>query len=591
MTEQEGTLVYADHLPPLTPRDRDGADPVSAPASVVRRPDRRTRRLLAGSALVVTVALAGVSCSSTSSTNAGGTSNDTVSRENRGIVESDEKPRVGGRLVYGLSAESNGWNPSTNQWAASGLEVTHAIFDTLTAFDQNSEIHPYLAQDYSHNADFTEWKIKLRPGVKLQNGKTVTADTVVRNQKYLKKSPVTGGAYIKVDDYTAEDTNTVVVKLNEPWVTYPMSLATQLGVVADPDWLESNDGLKPIGTGPFALDSWQIGNKLTVKKNPNYWRKDKDGTPYPYLDSVEFRVITDSDSRGNALRAKDIDMMQSFSGLQVQSFQAEDQFQILSSPKGETSENFVQLNTMSPPLDDPDARMALAYATNKDDVNEAMTGGFNELANGPFAKSSPWYKDTAYPQFDQAKAKELVDKVKAKHGSFRFKLSGGPDPQTQKLQQLLQQQWSAVGIDIELETLEQATLIINVVSGSYQATSWEQFDAPNPALDGVWWEPQLAVAPPAFSLNFARNKDEAIGTALATARGSDDPAKVKAAIGAVQDRLAADVPYVWLYHTNVSIIGSKRIVNMTHYTLPDGAVGLDLVQGSHPLYQVWLKDN
>ncbi len=548
--------------------------------------------MLAGGALLLTVALAGVACTSTSSTNTSGANTDgTVSRENKGIVESDEKPKAGGRLVYGLVAETNGWNPSTNQWAASGLEVTHAIFDTLTAFDENSEIHPYLAESYSHNDTFTEWKIKLRPGIKLHNGKTVTADTIVRNQTYLKKSPVTGGAYIKVDGYTAEDTNTVVVKLNEPWVTYPMSLATQLGVVADADWLESNDGLHPIGTGPFVFGEWTIGNKLTVKKNPNYWRKDKDGAAYPYLDSVEFRVIPDSDSRGNALRAGDIDMMESFSGTQVQAFQTDDKFQILSNPKGETAEHFVQLNTMSPPLDDPNARLALAYATNKDDVNEVMNGGFNELANGPFAPSSPWYKATDYPQFDQAKAKELVDKVKKDHGSFAFKLSGGPDPVTQKEQQLLQQQWKAVGIDVELETLEQATLIINVVSGNYQATAWEQFDSPNPTLDGVWWEPELAVKPPTFSLNFARNKDDQIGTALATARGSADPATVKTAIGVVQDRLAADVPYVWMYHSHVSIIGTTRIVNMTKYTLPDGAVGLDVVQGSHPLYQVWLKDS
>ncbi len=582
--------MTTEHLPLNKIAVADGGPGTGRSPEVSAR-RRGTRRIFAGGALLVTIALAAIGCSSTADTTDGVASTDgTVSRANTGIVESTDEPKIGGHLVYALLSETNGWNPSTNQWALSGLEVAHSIFDTLTAFDEKSEIHPYLAESYSHNENFTEWKINLRPGIKLHNGKTVTADTIVRNQNYLKKSPITGGAYIKVDGYSAEDENTVVVKLNEPWVTYPMSLATQLGVVADADWLESNDGLKPIGTGPFVFGEWKIGDKLDVTRNPSYWRKDKDGISYPYLDSVEFRVLADSDSRGNALRAGDIDMMESWSGVQVQAFRADPEFQVLSNPEGETTEQFVQLNTMVPPLDDRNARLALAYATDKHDMNEALNGGFNELANGPFAPSSPWYKATDYPQFDQAKAKELVEQVKQDHGSFTFKLSGGPDPRTQQELQLLQQQWKAVGIDVELETLDLPRLIINVVSGSYQASVWDQFDAPNPTLDGVWWEPQGAVEPPTFSLNFARNKDDAIGMALATARGSDDPATVKAAVGTVQDRLAADVPYVWIYHASVAIIATTRIVNMTKYTLPDGAAGLDLIQGSHPLYQVWFKD-
>jgi ABC-type transport system substrate-binding protein len=514
----------------------------------------------------------------------------TVSRANKGIVESGEKPRIGGKIVYGLNAETNGWNPSTNQWAAAGLEVAHTFFDTLTAFDAESKIHPFLVERFDHNPAYTEWTFTLRSGVTFSNGKPLTAEAVVRNQNYLKKSPVTAGAYYYIDSITAKDTNTFVMISRRPWVGLPSMLATQIGVVADPDWLESNDGLEPIGTGPFVLTSWEIGNKLIVEKNPHYWRKDADGTPFPYLDAVEFRVITDENSRAAALQAKDIDIMESFTGPQIQAFQKLDGYQILSDPEGETTESFIQLNTKVAPLDDVDARTALAYATDKQAIIDSMTNGFNEPAEGPFAKSSPYYSPTGYPEYDHGKATELVDKVKARHGSFALTLTGSGDPTAVKLQQLIQAQWQAVGVAVSLETVEQATLIIEVVTGKYQAPSWLQFDGPDPALDGVWWSPELASDPPAFSLNFARLDDAAIGAALAAARAATSPDEARQQYAIVAHRLAVDVPYVWLYHQTVAIIGTQRLVNMTKYTLPDGAAGLDLVQGSHPLHQVWLRD-
>jgi peptide/nickel transport system substrate-binding protein len=552
----------------------------------------RSRRARFGAAALVAVALLAAGCASDGSSGTDASASpSSISHANQNLVESDERPVMGGQISYGIIAETNGWNPSTNQWATPGLQVTRAIFDTLAAFDDQSQIQPFLAQGFDHNEDFTQWKIRLRPDVKLHNGKPVTAETVVRNQRYLKKSPVVGSAYYVVKGFTAEGEDTVVVDLLEPFVNYPMSLATQLGVVGDPDWMESNDSLHPIGTGPFSFDTWEIGNKLRVKKNPNYWLKDKFNIPYPYLDAIEFRVMADSSSRGSALRAGDVDVIESLSGAQVQSFQNDPEFQVFSHSTGESSESFIQLNTTSSPLDDLDARRALAYATDKQEIVEQMSEGFDEVADGPFAKSSPWYVETDYPQFDQATARQLVEKVKANHnGEFTIMLSGGPDPNGIRLQQLIQAQWQAVGVTVNLETVEQATLIIKVVTGNYQATSWLQFGQPNPSLDAVFWRPDLAVAPPAFSLNFTRLKDEEIGVAIRAGRQARDPEAFKAAYAIVQKRLGADVPYVWLSHQQTSIIASKRVVNVTKYTLPDGETGLDLSNSAHPLYQVWVRD-
>lgn len=541
--------------------------------------------------IIISALVAG--CTSSSKDGAGDGTNDTVSRANKGVVENDDTPRVGGKLVYGLYSETNGWNPALNQWAPSGLQVTHAIFDTVTAYDENSEIKPFLAKSFDHNADFTEWTFELRPNIKLHNGKPVTAETVVRNQNFLMKSPITGPAYTysNVTSITTKDELRFVVKLSKGAANWPIALATQLGVVADPDWLESNDGLRPIGTGPFVFDKWEIDKQLTVRKNNEYWQVDRNGTRLPYLDSVDFRVITDTESRSKSLQANDIDVAETLSGKQLQDFQSSGDYQVYSDSKGESRELLVMLNTMVEPFTDPEVRKALVYATDKKSFSDLVSLGFDEVANGPMAPNSPWYAKTDYPQYDPAKARELVDRAKARHGGkIEFTLQGGADQETQVGAQALQQQWADVGIEVKVDLQESAKVIIGVVAGSYQAVMWNQFDSPNPFADGVWWDPRGAKAPPEFTLNFARNKDDTIGAALEEGGATPDIAKQRQAFAVVQQRLAEDVPYVWLSHQRVSLIASKRVVNLVRATLPDGSQGLDMHQGAHQLAQVWMKD-
>lgn len=553
---------------------------------------RRSRTLAALIAMAVALGLLGSGCGSDTKSSGSGSTGDTVSRANQGMVESSDTPKVGGKLVYALTAESNGWNPATNQWAPSGLIVSSAIFDHLTAYDDKSQIKPFLAESFTPNADMTQWTFKLRPNITLTNGKPVDADLVIRNQQYLSKSPITGPAYkySGVTSFTKQDALTFLVTLSRPSAVYPIAFATQLGVVADPDWLESNDGLKPIGSGPFILDSWEIGNKLTVRKNPSYWRKDAAGTQMPYLDSVEFRMIPDSDTRTKALQAKDVDVVQTFAGQQVQNFQNQDGIQIYSDSKGESREQMVMLNTQAPPFNDPDARRALALATDRRQFSDTVSNGFDELASGFIAPSSPWYSPSDYPDYDLTKAKELVEQVKAKNGgSFRFTLQGVSEPESKVGAQTLIAQWQAAGIDVQADLTESAKLIIGVVAGGYQSVLWGQFDSPNPYADGVWIDPDLATPPPEFTLNFSRIKDPAIGDALRTGGQSSSFDVQKQQMAVVQQQLGKDIPFVWLTHIRESLIASDRVVNLVNWTLPDGTKGLDLNQGGHPLTQVWLR--
>jgi ABC-type transport system substrate-binding protein len=85
-------------------------------------------------------------------------------------IEADGDPTAGGELVYGVEAESDGWNPTKTRWATSGTLVGATLFDTLAAFDDNGRVVPYLAEEITPNGNFTEWTVVLRDGVTFPTG-------------------------------------------------------------------------------------------------------------------------------------------------------------------------------------------------------------------------------------------------------------------------------------------------------------------------------------------------------------------------------------------------------------------------------------
>jgi peptide/nickel transport system substrate-binding protein len=511
---------------------------------------------------------------------------------NINVVESHDRPKPGGRLNYAIADEQNGWNPAINEWSTSGIEVAKSIFDTLTAFDANSQVHPFLLESYTPNQDFTAWTLHLRPGITLSNGKAVTADTIVRNQEAYRDSPVTGPAYYRVKSFQAVDDLTVLVRLTSPWSSYPLMLTSQVGVVADPDWLASYNGLDPIGTGPFTAGRWNIDQNLTVVRNPNYWRTDSYGQRYPYLDSIQFRVIPDTESRGRALANGDVDVIESSDPAQLQSFQARDgdQYQVFADPKANAGKYLVMLNTTAPPFDDVNARLALAYATDQQAFIRDTAAGEVLPVDSPISPTSKWYVNSGYPRYDPAKARSLVDQVKKKHGGkFSFTVRGWPDAISHVQTQVLKRQWQAVGIDVDVAIDENDKMMIWAVTGNYQATLWYQFDAPDPAIDSTWFNPALSKKPPDWSLNFARITDPQIGTGITDLMSTTDDRQQMTAWGMIQLRLGALCPYIWLYQVKSGVIATTQVVNVTKWTLPDGTPGLDLGGGAHPLHQVWLR--
>src|SRR5690606_31597078 len=74
---------------------------------------------------------------------------------------------------------------------------------------------------------------------------------------------------------------------------------------------------EPVGTGPFSLSAWEQGESMKLKKNPDYWVDAPDGKPYPYVNAVEFRPMSNDEERVAALRRGDLNIMHSSSSADI----------------------------------------------------------------------------------------------------------------------------------------------------------------------------------------------------------------------------------------------------------------------------------
>ena len=478
-------------------------------------------------------------------------------------------PKHGGTLIFATEAEINSFDPRQGAWDSTGLQYARTVFDPLFTQADDGTIKPYLAASIDHNAEYTAWTIKLRPGIKFHDGSDLDANTVKVNFDGLAKSPLTGPALFNYVSSTVVDTLTLTVNTKTPWVPFPIYLTGQLGHVAGLKQLADTTGkAQPIGTGPFMFKEWVPGDHFTAVKNPNYWQKG-----LPYLDSITYKPIPDSQSRGNSLKAGNVDFIHSSDTQTTADFKDDKKFSSLNdmnSVLGEPDESFIMLNTTVAPLDDIRVRQALAYSIDRQKVIDTVYNGLTKPSDGPFPPGSPYYVDPKYPTFDLQKAKDLVAAYTKDKGPISFKYGTTNSPKNLQTNQLVQSMWKAAGINADIVQFEQSPYILNAILGNYQAYGWRQFNSPDPDANYVWWSALTALPNGKQALNFARNKDAVIDGALATGRASADPAVRAAAYQKIQTQFAIDLPYIFITRTIWIVASKKTIHGYDSPNLPDG---------------------
>jgi len=511
-------------------------------------------------------------------------------------------PQRGGTLVYAREAEtSSPWTPSAMICDTSCHQAIRGIYDTLTYVGEDLEVHPYLLESFEPNDTYDEWTLTARQGVQFHDGTPFNADAIVDHFERMRASVLVGNALKAITDVSKVDDMTVRVSTETPWVDFPIYLSAQPGYVASPTWLAAVDAgeaseTEPVGTGPFVYQSYEPGNEFTMTANPDYWLEAPDGQPYPYLDEIDFLVQEEDATRTRSVISGEVDITHNDRGPDITDLRdaAEAGTLQLYEMDERSGVTYGLINVAADsPLQDVEVRRAVAMATDQQFRNQAREDGVFEIANGPFSPGTMGYlEDTGYPSYDPDAARQIVEEYEAEHGPITISYRTTADPDNLRTVELVADNLSEVGIDVEIDQTEQGEFIQQAVLGNFEIFTWRNHGGVDPETERVWWHSETALPIGQVALNFGRFRDDVIDENLQILRESTDDAERQAAAEAINRRFGEQVYNIWA-DWKYWVIAYQNDVHgvQTGLTLPDGSEGLTQgvgANGAISLPQLWV---
>jgi 4-phytase/acid phosphatase/peptide/nickel transport system substrate-binding protein len=221
--------------------------------------------------------------------------------------------KQGGTVTLGLELDIPGFDPlKVGVYDTAARSAAALLFDTLTRLDDEGAPQPKLAQSWTSSEDFKVWTYKLQPGVKFSDGSPLNAQAIKFNYDRMRdpNNHCSGAFYLSnIAQIEAPDELTLIFHLRDPSVNSPALLASA-GVTtayhspAAIERLGADYNRNPVGTGPYVLKSWVVGDRLVLERNPNYWRPG-----FPRLDKVILRPLPDAQARFASLVAGESDII------------------------------------------------------------------------------------------------------------------------------------------------------------------------------------------------------------------------------------------------------------------------------------------
>jgi peptide/nickel transport system substrate-binding protein len=398
-------------------------------------------------------------------------------------------PRRGGTLIFARAMDSLFLDPVHTAQNAD-IWISLNLYDTLLQPTPDGQgLQPGLAAEHSISEDGKVLTFKLRAGLKFADGSPITVGDVKWSLDRAR-SKEEGGEFAfllaAIGSVEARGEDGIVITMARPDPAILQALATfNAGIMpeklvmaaAGATLLEKSKTFadKPVGSGPFVLESWRRNGEMVLKRNPHYWKDAADGQKLPYLDAIRFVIIPDDATRILKLKAGEVDVTEFVPYARVAELRNAPGIAMTLFPAAQvhyfTMNNRPILKDGSKnPLADQRVRQALNYATNKEALIQVVTHGVAKPSRSYMPVSTPMAYDNGplYP-YDLAKAKALLAEAGYPNGGFEITcmaLAGNADDAA-KLQ-TLQQMWSQVGVRLKIEQLESATRLARFNATDFQ---------------------------------------------------------------------------------------------------------------------------
>jgi peptide/nickel transport system substrate-binding protein len=341
--------------------------------------------------------------------------------------------------------------------------VAKAVFSRLITLE-NGRLTPQLATKWGVSADGRTWTFALNPAARFSDGTPVTATDVKASlRRVIDLKGVNATLFAAVGSITAKDDHTLVITTKAPAGTLPYSL-TLLYVAPAAKIDQPGFWNRPIGSGPFMVQSFQVGSKAVLVKNPRYW-----GTP-ARLNKVVLTVIPEVSGQVAALRTGEVDIVSQLPQDQIASVKGMDGVTVTSSQS--TTILSLWFNNARQPFTDERVRQAMWYAVNWQNIRTTLYGQTAAEGRAPIASGVFGFAPQTPYAYDPAKAKQLLAQA-GKSGGFSTTIKFVPTeiPQIQSALQAAAADWAKIGVKVSLVPQEQAVWTKDLLALDWNMTA------------------------------------------------------------------------------------------------------------------------
>jgi peptide/nickel transport system substrate-binding protein len=473
----------------------------------------------------------------------------------------------GGTLRFSRRDDSDDLDPVTNDGNVN-IWVFMNVYDQLLRVTRDgANLEPALAESWEVSADALTYTFHLRQGVKFSDGTPMTAADVKYSFERAANDPAKTWTFTltalqrdangQVTGITAPDDNTIVIVLAQPWAPFLADVAMfNLSIISEAFAKGKEDRLhqEMMGTGPFAMVEWKKAEYISLTKNQNYWEEG-----LPYLDGIKVNKVFDDNARILQLQGGEIDGMYDVPASRVPELKQDPSLAVIQFPS--TYIHYLNLNNRNAPLDDVNARLALNYATDKKTLIDVVLFGVGTEATTFLPAGALYWNDQlpGFP-FDLGKAKEYLAKSKTPNGfKVKYMYEGG-DAEATQLGTVLKDMWSQIGVDLELDPVEQA-----VWKDAYDNNEFEiQYNGwTNDIIDPDELVSYAILPDSSENYHTGWTNQEAMDLAQ-KARAELDPDKRKQLYFRIQEIFNADSPMILLYQVPYVDVTTTKVHNFGH---------------------------
>lgn len=342
------------------------------------------------------------------------------------------------------------------------LEIAMHFFEPLFAMNKDYVPQPMLAEGYEVNEDFTEYIIKIRPGIKFHDGKDLLAEDVAASMNYWLANSSRAKNILGEGNFEVVDDTTVKVSFKSPARDFIVLAASRANMPAirTKAAVESatEEGIKDYnGTGPYKFVEWKQDQYIHLTRNENYQPRTEEPSGYAgkkeaLTENIYYRIVTDEATRMAGMITGEYDITNEIASDNYDDLKSNENLSVFTNEGGTLTLFF---NTQQGPLKDFAMRDAVIKAFNCSDImlssyvhEDLYTLDFNYM--NPNMKQ--WHSDAGKEKYNIANIEEAKKAIEAAgYNGETVRVLTTPDySEMYSASLVVQQQLTQAGINAEV---------------------------------------------------------------------------------------------------------------------------------------------